>query len=244
MLYTIGMQKWETHCHSKKGSGCGAVSTRKMAKIYAKAGYNGIVLTNHFNISNFEGYFKGRKINWVRRYLKEYYSLKKQAKKYGMTVLIGLEMSLAGDEPRQGKKGYSELLVYGITPKQLDEYGLDLMYRTQEDFYKLCDQNGWICGQSHPFREGTVPLDFRFMHFVEAYNGHTRHKNNNDLADKAAEEYELLKTGGSDFHQPHDYGCGMLFPDEMKIENEKDFVDAVRSGKGRIIYRNDDVTVL
>ena len=231
------MQKWETHCHSKKGSICGLVSTKKMAKIYAENGYNGIVLTNHFNISNFRNYFRGRKINWVRRYLDEYRSLKKHCEKYGITVLLGLEMCLEGDEPRLGKKGYSELLVYGITPEELDEFGLDLMYRTQKEFFELCNDCGWICGQSHPFREGTNPLDFQYMHLLETYNGHVRHVNNNDMAKSTAEKFGLIPTDGSDFHRNVDSGCGMYFPDDMKIETEKDFVAALRSGRGQFIYR-------
>ncbi len=231
------MQKWETHLHTKKGSSCGEVPPRKVAKIYANAGYNGIVVTNHFNLANFENYFKGRKINWAKRYLKEYYLLKKHCKKYGITVLLGLEMCLVGDEPRPGKKGYSELLLYGITPEQLLDFGMSLVYHTQEEFFTICNELGWICGQSHPFREGTNPLDFKYMHLLETYNGHERHVNNNDIAKKTAEEYGLIQTDGSDFHIPCDYGCGMLFDDDCKIENETDFVAALRSGKGEFILR-------
>ncbi len=231
------MQKWETHLHTKKGSVCGAVSPRKVAKIYAQAGYTGIVVTNHFNLSNFENYFKGRKINWIRRYLKEFYALKKHCSKYKITVLLGLEMCLAGDEKRPGKEEYSELLVYGITPERLLDYNLSLLYHTQEEFFTICNQEGWLCGQSHPFREGTVPLDFNYMHLLETYNGHTRHVNNNEVAENTAKKYHLIPTDGSDFHQEKDFGCGMLFPDDMKIETEKDFVNALLSQKGIFILR-------
>lgn len=232
------MQKWETHLHTKKGSGCGQVSTRNVAKIYAKAGYTGIVVTNHFNLTNFRTYYKGRKINWVSRFLKEYRSLKKHCAKYGIKVLLGLEMCLAGDEYTKEKPEYSELLVYGVTPDELDDFGLNILYRTQKDFFDLCNQNGWICGQSHPFRTDNVKqLDFTLMHFLEAYNGHVRHDNRNDLAAQTAEKFNLIPIGGSDFHKPEDFGCGLLFPDDLKINTEKDFARAVLSGKGEIIYR-------
>lgn len=232
------MQKWETHLHTKKGSICGQVSPRNVAKIYAQAGYDGIVITNHFNLANFENYYKGRKINWVSRFLKEYRSLKKHCKKYGIKVLLGMEMCLAGDERTKDSPEYSELLVYGITPEELDDFGLNILYRSQKDFFDLCNQNGWICGQSHPFRADNVKqLDFRLMHFLEAYNGHFHHENRNDLAARAAEEFNLIPIGGSDFHNSDGIGCGLLFPDDLKIENEKDFAAAVMSGKGRIIYR-------
>ena len=231
------MQKWETHLHTKKGSRCGAVSPRKVAKIYAEAGYDGIVVTNHFNLSNFEEYFRGRKINWVDRYLKEYRLLKKHCEKYGVTVILGLEMSLVGDERRADKDGYSELLVFGVTPEQLRDYNLSLLYHTQEEFFDICENEGWICGQSHPFREGIIPLDFRYMHLLETYNGHTRHVNNNEIAVKTAEEYGLIPTDGSDFHIESDFGCGMLFPDDMVIKTESDFVAALRSRRGEFIKR-------
>ena len=232
------MQKWETHLHTKNGSGCGQVSTRKVAKIYAEAGYNGIVVTNHFNLTNFRSYYKGRKINWVKRFLKEYRSLKKHCKKYGITVLLGMEMCLAGDEYTANKPEYSELLVYGITPEELNEFGLNVLYRSQKDFFDLCNSCGWICGQSHPFRTDNVKqLDFTLMHFLEAYNGHVRHDNRNDLAEETAKKYGLIPIGGSDFHREEDFGCGLCFPDEIKIETEKDFAQAVLSGKGVIIRR-------
>ncbi|MBO4539536.1 MAG: hypothetical protein J5781_04610, partial [Clostridia bacterium] len=55
--------------------------------------------------------------------------------------------------------------------------------------------------------------------------------------EKTAEEYNLIPIGGSDFHREEDFGCGLLFPDDVKIETEKDFAKAILSGKGVIIKR-------
>ncbi len=231
------MQKWETHMHTFRGSACGLVRAKKAAEVYKKAGYDGVVLTNHFNMANFRSYYGGRQKNWIKRYLKEFFSFRKYCEKQGVKALLGLELSLIPDEKSIRSKTYAELLLYGITPEELALYGLDLLRLSQADLFYLCEKNGWILGQSHPFRDHVKLLDTDYMHFVEAYNGHPGHNSRNDQANALAEEKGLSKSGGSDFHRLGYEKCGMAFPDSVTIENEKDFAAALKSGIGTIIKR-------
>ncbi len=232
------MQKWETHLHTYKGSSCAKVKVKKIAKLYAENGYSGIVCTNHFNMANFESYYHGKKSLWIPKYLEEFYALKKACQKYGITVLLGLEMSLLSQQKERGKKGYTELLLYGITPEELLSYGVSLTKYTPEELFRFCNQRNWLLIQSHPFRTGVVLHDLTCLHGLEVYNGHPRHKNHNELALACAQEHRLLQTAGSDFHEIDWAKSGMLFADDVPIHTEQDFVLAVRSGKFDIKRRN------
>jgi len=233
----MAMQKWETHLHTVRGSSCGKVSARKIASLYSKAGYSGIVYTNHFNFAVFERDYPCRKRNWVNRYVNEFKCLKNFCSDYNIKVLMGLELSLKGQEKRFNRPNYSEILLYGISPEQVLEYGLDLICQNQKSLYELAEQKGWILVQSHPFREKVIPLDFSLLHGLEVCNGNPRHDNQNEKAEEMADHFNLIKTSGSDFHQKNDIGCGMYFPDEVRIDNESDFARALRSQKGELIRR-------
>ena len=48
--------KLEMHLHTSRNSDCGKECPADIAKIYADAGYNGIVCTNHLNRNDLYGY--------------------------------------------------------------------------------------------------------------------------------------------------------------------------------------------
>lgn len=56
--------KYETHCHTKEASRCAENSVSELIDEYVKAGYSGIVITDHF----FNGNCKiDDKLNWENR---------------------------------------------------------------------------------------------------------------------------------------------------------------------------------
>lgn len=54
--------KFESHFHTKESSPCGKVSARSGIELYHKAGYNGIVVTDHFSQSVLQG---PKESNWL-----------------------------------------------------------------------------------------------------------------------------------------------------------------------------------
>jgi len=56
------MYKLETHLHTKNNSDCGKETPEKIIEIYSKAGYNGIVCTNHFNRVILNTYLAGETV--------------------------------------------------------------------------------------------------------------------------------------------------------------------------------------
>ena len=39
---------YETHCHTSQGSACGRATGAELARYYKDAGYDGIIVTDHF----------------------------------------------------------------------------------------------------------------------------------------------------------------------------------------------------
>ena len=50
------MIKLETHCHTLHGSHCGLADADTIVSRYLDAGYDGVVITNHFVKKHFENY--------------------------------------------------------------------------------------------------------------------------------------------------------------------------------------------
>lgn len=73
--------------------------------------------------------------------------------------------------------------------------------------------------QAHPFRDeqGYSPADPRYMHGIEVLNAHSNFADHFEEAVSFAEKYQLLQTGGCDFHYPHQAGLGgMILPDTIE----------------------------
>jgi hypothetical protein len=72
--------------------------------------------------------------------------------------------------------------------------------------------------QAHPFRteQGYAPADMNLVHGIEIYNPHPLFDPKVEKAIALAEEHNLLKTAGSDFHVVSQAGnSAMIFPDDV-----------------------------
>ena len=231
------MYKTELHLHSFGGSSCARVTARKIAKLYSAGGYSTIVLTNHYNIHNFRHYYHSLNEHYcVERYIRLYERLRRRCAPYGIEVLFGLEMSLVDSTVFMGDT-YAEILVYGITPKQLREVGFSIMRQSQRDLYQMSEHYGWIIGQAHPYRKGCRLLDPEYLDFVEVYNGHPRQDNKNELAAAFASDNSLVGVGGSDFHFCEAMGSGILT--EERITSSEQLVDIISKGNFTIQRRDE-----
>jgi phosphopantetheinyl transferase (holo-ACP synthase) len=210
------------------------MSSRKIAKYYSKAGYNGIVCTNHFNAVIMEGYFRcGSVEKRTERFLKGYYSLKKACRKHGIDVIFGLELSFRGCEYGNGHGDCSEILVYGISPEQLREYNVTLYDMSIEQLFELANKEGWLLVEAHPFRDSTYLYNPSFLHGAEVKNGNTCHNSHDALAKAFAVKNSLIETSGSDFHFADSDGCGIIL--ENRIITEKELVSVLKSGKYKLM---------
>lgn len=217
--------KFETHLHTLESSPCGKVDAKTAVREYHRAGYDGLVVTDHFGTYPLD-WFSGSLKDRLNQSLKGYRIAKETGDKLGMTVLFGSELRL--------EEGPEDLLIYGITPEFLlnnpDIYKVSL-----PELSKEVHRIGGIIVQAHPFRDGCQPREPEFLDGAEVYNGNPRHNNRNHLALAFAEVNHLIvRTSGSDYHQLEDLAKGgVIF--SHPIDTEQDFVRALLQRENTLI---------
>ena len=194
------MIKCEMHLHVLGTSPCAKVAPDDIAKLYSKAGYGAITVTNHYMKWLFLNYYKAEtEEGKLKFYIDSYKSLKKSCQPYGIKVFLGMELNPEFINTPEHCPA-AEILCYGVTEKFLYQYP-GLYDYSLENLYELFNKNGIVMFQSHPFREYCLRFDPKYLHGVEIYNGHPTHNSHNDAAEKYAKENNLLGISGSDFHE-------------------------------------------
>jgi len=203
---TDTMVPGEMHLHTAEVSLCARVPAKEIPRAYAAHGYRCIVVTNHWNeytLSQFPGSIKQKNEKW----LEGYKTVRDEGEKFGIKVLLGMEITLPA--------GPEDFLIYGMTEEFLREYPR-LYSESLATVYKTVDATQMLLIQAHPFRPYLHVANPRYLHGVEVHNGNERHENNNEQALAFAQKHKLLQTSGSDFHLHEDVNRGGIrLPSEI-----------------------------
>ena len=202
---------YEMHFHTKNTSNCANVKAKDAVEEYIKAGYDGIVVTDHLSPSTYMKY--GRELlSWKKKvdfFLRGYKEALKTADGR-IPVLLGMELRFRTSE------GDNDYLVYGINEEFLYNTP-ELLNLNSKKFYELCQKNGFLVFQAHPFRVGMKVTNPKYLDGIEIFNGNPRHNSSNDIAEMWAKKYDLMVTSGSDYHEYEDLGTGGIwFNKEIK----------------------------
>ena len=213
------MFKTELHCHSKAISGCARVDNAEIIDTFTKAGYNTLVLTNHFTRDNMASHGAKSWDEWVDMFVDACEELKSQAKGK-LNILLGMELRF--DE------NCNDYLVFGITRDFLKKYP-DLTGMNPYSFHDIAKENGCLLIQAHPFRNGMTVIRPDVLDGVEVFNGHFGHDSRNEIAEAWADKFGLIKTAGTDFHYITSPANGGIFTEE-EITTEAQLVEILKSG--------------
>ncbi len=216
------MYKFDTHVHTNEVSSCGLVPGSEMARLYKKAGYCGIIITDHFHSGFFDQFSDLPWHEKVAHFLVGYRAAHDEGQEIGLTVLLGMEIRFP--------ERYNDYLVYGFDEAFLMEYE-DLHETGLERFRRLIQGSNIRIYQAHPFRDDMERVSPKLLDGVEVFNGNPRHDSRNPLAKSYAQEHSLKMLAGSDSHQVGDVGrSGILIPRPMQTIAE--FVTLLDSGDG------------
>lgn len=216
--------KYELHAHTKEVSRCGAITVKELIEEYKKAGYSGIVLTDHYSPMTFNpGEFFNKK-KALDHYLKAY----REAKQYetdDFTILLGMELRFYAT--------VNDYLIYGITEEML--YELPFLLKTYiRKASRLFRERGCLFLQAHPFRKLITRANPKYLDGVEVFNGKAT-KEANDNSQKWADEINaLIKTSGSDCHRQSGVGLGGIITEEP-IKSNEDLIRILKSGNYKLI---------
>lgn len=227
------MYKYDLHTHTNAGSLCGVSSPEEMVAAYAKAGYSGIVITDHFICGNT---CVPRSLEWTKRidaYFSAYERAAKAAKEFkDFTVFFGAEYAYAAGH---------EILIYGAEKKFLYEHP----EIENADIFALCEllkKNGCLVISAHPFREReyndfSVPAELPCADGAEIYNSHNSDSENQRALNYVAEN-SLIPSSGGDIHDAADRNIGLAgIETEKKIKSSDELISVLRAGNYRVLAK-------
>ena len=216
------MFKIETHLHTGLSSSCGKLSTEEILQGYAQAGYDGIVVTDHFSRNEFlyRGVPNGNVEEKWNMHLEGYLALLAAAPQYGIRVYRAAE--LAFDE------ALNDYLVYGCPDELMMD--MDRVFAMGiADFSAECRRVGGVIIQAHPYRRPSTPAIASYLDGIETYNAHPRHDSRNWLAEEYAQDHKyLIRFSGSDCHQLPDIGRSGILVEKLPA-NEIELADLIKT---------------
>ena len=215
--------KYDLHVHTAELSPCGNVEIEKIMKMYKKADYSGVVLTDHFRNIFFEDFNSWE--NGIDNLLSVFEKAQQLGNKYNLDVILGLEACF--------EENNGDFLIFGVDEKFLKKYK-NFIDGSLQEFSKIIDNKNILIFEAHPFRNKKDSAEPDFLDGLEVYNGNPRHDSRNSLAYVKAENNDLMMVSGSDFHQPEDLGKGgIILP--QKISNSKQLVKQLKKGEFNLI---------
>ena len=216
------MVKIETHLHTCHSSPCGKVEADTIARLYAEAGFHGIVVTDHFFHYTCRPHcWNIPYVDYFKVFIEGYHRLKEAAAPYGLKIYKGAEVRF--DE------SVNDYLMYNF-PDSLLQDPEAVFAMGLEKFSPLCREAGALLIQAHPFRGKCTVVDPSLVDGYEVKNANPRAANNNELtAEFMAAQPDKLQLCGSDFHRLEDVGCGGI-ETAVLPEDEAAFVKLLRSG--------------
>ena len=214
---------YETHCHASRCSRCAHSTPAELVHAYHRAGYAGLVLTDHFVLGNTA---VDTTLPWeaqVRQYQEAFLEAKEAAEGLDFDVIFSIEHACEG----------TEYLCYGITPELLLSTP-EIPIMSLEAFSHWAHGHDVLVIQAHPFREAHyidhIRLFPREVHGVEVINAN-RTTEENAMAKQYAAHYGLLEFAGSDNHSGRKVQALAGMESAVPILNEQDFVRRVKAGQ-------------
>lgn len=223
------MYKYELHAHTSECDRDAHLGARELVRLYRDAGYDGIVITDHYIERFYTRWFPEEVAGLthkqqVTRWLKGYRTAREEGEKTGFTVLPGAEVRLNGFP--------NDYLLYGLhedffyTVPRLNEL------RNVGELLALMPENVCVV-QAHPFRDDMVVADPKGLFGIEVFNGGTE-RFRNEMAGEYAHHYGLAVTSGSDIHGTDRLAKGGIMT-ERRIRTPEDLVAVLRSGEYSLI---------
>ena len=217
--------KIDLHVHTSEVSMCGQMPAREVVERYKDAGYDAIVITNHFNLDTASHFERHGEPDFIKAYNYGYELAEEAGKELGMTVLKGFELRF--------NENYNDYLLYGF-PEDLEKDYKEIFAMRPRDFAKIASERDFLFYQAHPFRNGMVINHPGALFGIEVHNGHPDHDSRNDIARAWAEKYGLHMISGSDCHFSRGVGQAGIITD-AKVETMNDLVEVLRTDNYTLI---------
>lgn len=206
------MYKIETHLHTRYSSKCGWLDAETLAEGYKAAGYDAVIVTDHYNRTTFDhlGVDLHSDVDKVAAFLTGYRRMAEAGEKVGLKVFRGAELRFDESD--------NDYLLYGWRDELLaDPEGVFAMGIAA--FSPIARGQGALIVQAHPYRKKCTPAIACYLDGVEVQNLNPRHENHNERAMEYAQQFGLLGLAGSDCHRQEDIGVTGILTQELPSDS-------------------------
>ena len=222
-MHSLFPYKYETHCHTSEVSACASSTASEIVKSYAKAGYSGIIITDHFFNGNCN---INSDLTWdekVYLFCSGYENAQKAVSKFNLnlTIFFGWEYTYKG----------TDFLTYGLD-KDFLLNNPDLLEWPLELYFNKVHQAGGFLIHAHPYREREYIKKIRLfgnkVDAIEVINSGNDEQVYNQRALAYAQQFALPETAGSDTHNADSLsGEGTYFP--VKLNSIQELIQCVKN---------------
>ena len=225
----LDLYKYELHAHTSECDIYAHLSARELVHLYKNAGYDGMVITDHYIEYFYTHWFPDEMEGLtheqqVMRWLKGFRTAKEEGDKIGFVVLPGAEVRFNGYP--------NDYLIYGLQENFF--YTVPRLNELQDIYELLALLPSDVCVvQAHPFRDEMVVTTPKGLFGLEVYNAGTE-KFRNEIARQFACHYKLAMTSGSDIHTMDRLAKGGIMT-TVKIETPEDLIAVLRNGAYSLI---------
>ncbi|MBR5586359.1 MAG: PHP domain-containing protein [Clostridia bacterium] len=212
--------KTETHCHTLESSlKCGKLPAKEIVRRYVDAGYDTLVITDHYGGKH----VSGDETRDLSTFFEGYNSAKTASQ--DINIILGVEVNLC--------ESANDYLVYGITEEIIREN--PLMYTLPiKEFVDFAHQYDLLVYQAHPFRNGLKIIPPDICDGIEVFNAHFKHDSRNNIALEWAKMYGKKMISGSDAHHPEAMAKSGILTD-TKIKTTEDLMNVLRNDNFELI---------
>ncbi len=229
------MYKYELHLHTSGCSKCGASTIEEMVLDAKEKGYKGFVVTDHFYRGNtcidrnlpWEKFVEAYELNWLKG--------KAFGEQHGIDVIFGIEQHY--------NKEAKEVLIYGVTPKEL-KAETDFKNYNLEQIFEFANRHGGFVSHAHPFRDREYIKNVdqepnpKALHGVEVFNV-SDPEDRNQMALNFAKKYGLKQLSGGDIHKINTrFGTSGIAVEEP-ISDTKELSCVLHSGSYKLIINGE-----
>ncbi len=217
----------QMHLHTSETSRCGEDSARDMARACKRAGYDLLVVTDHFmnaNIRVTPGMAWPEKVEAL---MKGYRAAKAEGEKIGLTVLFGWETYTNGPE----------YLPYGLGKEfLLKNPGIDRL--PPREYLAAIKAAGGFTAHAHPYREAYYIPRFepltKDIDAIEVFNAGNDDPAWNKKALALAKRAGLIELAGSDAHDVTRVGYGAVKLDRP-VRTMEELIAALKERRGHVV---------
>ena len=216
---------YETHLHTRRGSGCASAWGRDYIKHYLDSGYTGIFVTEHFFRGNCTANRKLPWKEWVKEFCRGFEETREGGARRGLDVFFGWEETFDGDD----------YLIYGLDKEWLLEHPEAKSWSRKAQYEAVKAAGGCVI-HAHPFRQHhyiqMVSLAPELIDGVEAANAGNQEQYYDALAARYAAKLGLPVPAGSDIHPIEQARAGELYGVylDRKLAGALDFASLIREG--------------